>query len=73
MTCKVERYGNNSNGHAPGELKSMTFHCDAKGCKTVADDDHIEKSGGLRYMGWWAAGGRHFCPDHFKLGGEKQW
>jgi hypothetical protein len=60
MTCKVEREN--------GALKAMTFHCDAEGCDVVANDEHIEKSGGLRYMGWWATGGKHYCPDHYGEG-----
>jgi hypothetical protein len=75
MTCKVERYGDDAPlaGKHPGELKQMRFYCDAPGCEVVADDATIERSGGLRYMGWWAAGGRHFCPEHFSQGGERQW
>jgi hypothetical protein len=74
MTCKVERYNKGApKGRFPGELKSMTFHCDADGCNIVADDAEIENKGGLRYMGWWAAGGKHFCPKHFDQGGKRQW
>lgn len=77
MTCKVERYGHNgvsvAPGKQPGELKAMQFHCDAEGCEVVADDGEIESKGGLRYMGWYAAGGRHFCPTHKDQGGDHQW
>jgi hypothetical protein len=77
MACKVYRYGHNGvpvdEGHQPGELKEMIFSCDADGCDVKADDDHIAGSGGLRYMGWWASGGKHFCPTHFDQGGETQW
>jgi hypothetical protein len=62
MTCKVEREN--------GALTAMKFHCDAKECDVVADDATIEKSGGLRFMGWWAAGGKHYCPDHYDQGGK---
>lgn len=77
MTCKVERYGHNGvavdEGAQAGQLKAMRFHCDAEGCDVVADDNEIEAKGGLRYMGWWAAGGKHFCPTHFDKGGKSQW
>lgn len=75
MTCKVERWGEAGKEHGkdPGELKEMKFHCDADGCGVVADDHQIEENGGLRYMGWWASGGKHFCPDHFDQGGKTQW
>jgi hypothetical protein len=75
MTCKVERYGETGtlHGKLPGELKSMKFHCDADGCDVVAEDEEIERQGGLRFMGWWAAGGKHYCPKHFSQGGKTQW
>lgn len=77
MTCKVERYGHNGvsvdEGKQPGELKAMIFSCDADSCGVVADDTEITNKGGLRFMGWWASGGRHYCPTHFELGGDQQW
>lgn len=75
MTCVVERWGENGplNNKQPGELKAMHFHCDAEGCDVVADDAEIERSGGLRFMGWWAAGGKHLCPEHFEQGGKTGW
>lgn len=77
MTCKVERYGHKGvpveDGKQPGELKTMIFSCDSADCTTVADDKEITAKGGLRYMGWWAAGGKHFCPTHFEQGGKTGW
>lgn len=73
MTSTVVRWGVNTEGEHPGKLKEIIFSCDAKGCDTVADDKEIVKSGGLRFMGWWAAGGTHYCPKHFDQGGEVQW
>jgi hypothetical protein len=77
MTCTVARYGYNDipvpEGRQPGELKEMTFKCDAEGCDVTAGDVEIEKAGGLRFMGWWAAGGKHYCPTHFSNGGPRGW
>lgn len=56
MSCTVER--------EDGVLKSMTFSCDHDGCDVVKKDDEIESRGGLRAMGWYCAGGKHWCPEH---------
>lgn len=77
MACKVERYGENGvelpKDKVPGTAKTIVFSCDAAGCDVVADDMKIATAGSLRHMGWWAAGGKHFCPEHFAQGGEHQW
>jgi hypothetical protein len=74
MACKVIRYGDEApEGKDPGHLKEMRFHCDADGCDVEAGDAEIEKAGGLRFMGWYAAGGKHFCPQHKEQGGDHQW
>ena len=65
MSCKVERYGAGApEGRLPGEVKSMTFHCDHEGCDVSPTDKEITDAGGLTKMGWFAAGGRHYCPEH---------
>lgn len=65
MTCKVVRFGDGCpEGRLPGEIKEMTFHCDAEGCTAAPSDDEIIAAGGLTALGWECPGGKHFCPDH---------
>lgn len=66
MTTKIERYGEDGplQGRSPGEIKQMTFHCDAEGCTASPTDDEIIAAGGLTRMGWECTGGKHFCPEH---------
>lgn len=66
MTCRVERYGDDGplEGKQPGEIKSMSFHCDAEGCEASPADAEIIERGGLSAMGWECVGGKHYCLDH---------
>jgi hypothetical protein len=65
MTCKIERYGPGApEDKLPGEMKSMTFHCDAEGCDASPSDQEILAAGGLFKMGWECVGGKHYCPEH---------
>ncbi len=61
MSCTVIRH---TEGPNAGGLKDMIFTCDHEGCEAQPDDTEIISKGGMRAMGWYASGGRHFCPEH---------
>lgn len=70
MTSHVDREPSESPATL-GKLRSVSFSCDHPGCTVVAHDTEIPMVGGLIGLGWECRGGKHFCPDHKNIEGEK--